>query len=265
MQAEGFKISIVTAAYNVEETIRDTLLSVARQTYKSVEHIIVDGASTDRTLEVVNEFDSSNTIVISEPDEGLYDAMNKGLRRATGDVVAFLNADDYFADANVLASVASAFEDRAIDCVFGNVVIVDNGQKQRARRYYKAPRRLRPSLRLGHMPPHPATFIRTRRLVDAGGFNTSYKICGDFEILVRLVQRGGISFSRLPKILSVMRMGGVSTSGLTSTRTINREMAQACRENGLSTHTLLIWCKYMFKWLQYVEKPPCGYGPPQSW
>jgi len=249
------KISIVTVSFNSEQTIQSTLKSVQGQTYENLEHLIIDGASTDRTLKIVKEFERENLSVISEPDRGIYDAMNKGIAKAKGDIIGFLNADDYFARSDAIELIVQSFNENPVDCVFGNVVFVNSTNLQRIKRFYPSPRWFKQALRFGHMPPHPATYVRRSRLLEIGGFNISFRIAADFDLLVRLLWNHKVPSQLLPKILVVMRTGGVSALGFRNTSVINAEMVKSCRNNGLLTHPILIWGKYLFKWTQMIWRP----------
>lgn len=256
------KISVVTVCRNAEASIADTLLSVQLQSHPFVEHIIIDGASSDRTLEIVQGFPNENLTVISEEDEGIYDAMNKGARLASGEVVCFLNADDYFSGPNVLAEVARQFQDQALDCLFGDMVVIkENGETKKVVRLYRAPSFPGLGLRWGHMPPHPAAFVRRDCLAKAGYFDTTYDITADYELLVRLLCLQKLPCGRMKKIVTVMRAGGVSSSGFSSTLKINQEILRSVRSNGLMIFPIMIWAKYLFKWLQLVSKPKLPLSP----
>lgn len=250
MSKETSKISVITVCYNAAKTISDTLLSVQLQTYSNVEHVIVDGHSTDNTVQIAQKFQRLDLVVVSEPDEGLYDAMNKGIRVASGEIVIFLNADDYLASPTVLTEAAEAFENARADCLFGNVLMIGSADDPRVFRHIKTSRFERLALRMGSMPPHPASFFRRQCLLEIGGFDTSYTIGSDFELLVRLFKVNGLVCRRLGKTITVMRVGGISTQGISSTRLINKEILRALRSNDSWSHPLLIWSKYLLKWTQ---------------
>ncbi len=230
------KFSVVTAVRNAANTIADSINSINVQTWKNVEHIVVDACSTDGTLDVIRSRSERAMSLISEPDSGVYDGFNKGLYRCSGDVISFLNADDFYIDKNVMADVARIFRDPKVDCVFGDVVYVDKNDVNRVVRRYDSGI-FRPSrIRLGVMPAHPATFVRSGLFDRLGAFNPSYEIGGDFEFIARALGRGRASYHYIHRALTVMRTGGISTRGISANWTITREIVRACRANGIETN-----------------------------
>lgn len=220
------KISVVTVCFNAEATIGATIASVAGQSWPDFEHLIIDGASRDGTADVVAAAAHSRLIFISEPDQGIYDAMNKGLASATGEYVVFLNADDFFASPDTLALVAAAAERTGADCIVGDTRFVD-GTGRPAGRIYST-WGFRPWwLRIGVMPPHPSFFARTALLREAGGFDLSYRISSDFDLVARLFIARRASWARVPRVLTHFRAGGVSTQGLAAKRKIGRETSRS--------------------------------------
>lgn len=250
------KISIITVCYNSEATIRDTIESVLAQSHPDVEHIIVDGASTDGTLQVIDEYRGRIAKVISEPDRGLYDAMNKGVQAASGDVIGILNSDDFLEDEHVVAHVADCFtEHAAVDMVFGDVVFVEPHDLNVVFRYYSSAH-FRPwKLRFGWMPPHPATFVRKEAYDRCGLYSLRYKIAADYEMFVRWLLKHKLRYRRIDRVMVRMRAGGVSTSGLKSSLLLNREIVGACRLNGVYTNLGLVLTKLPFKVLEFVRRP----------
>lgn len=249
------KISIVTICFNCEETIRDTIESVLSQSHTDTEYIIVDGLSTDSTMGIVNQYKNRISSIISEPDEGIYDAMNKGINAASGEIVSILNADDFFEDAHVLKQVVEAFEKhKNADMVFGDVVFSAVENLKKIVRYYSSKNFRRWKLRFGWMPPHPATFIKRKVYLKYGLFKLGYKIAADYEMFVRLLYVKQLNYCRIDSILVRMRIGGVSTSGLRNSILLNREIVKACRANGLYTNLLLVMSKLPFKLLELLPK-----------
>jgi glycosyltransferase involved in cell wall biosynthesis len=245
------RISVVTVCYNSEKTIRDTINSVLTQAYPNIEYIVVDGGSTDGTLSIIEEYEGRITKVISEPDSGIYDAMNKGVKAATGEIVGILNSDDFFEDETVLRRVASVFERRkSVDLVFGDVVFVKPDDVSSVVRYYGS-KNFRPwKLRFGWMPPHPSTFVRRTVYECHGLYSMAYKIAADYEIFVRWLLVEGLRYDRIDRVLVRMRAGGVSTSGLSSSIILNREIVWACKSNGIYTNLLYVLSKIPFKLLE---------------
>jgi len=252
------KISIITVCYNSDRTIRETIESVLSQSYRDVEYIIVDGASTDGTLSVIDEFSAKIDKVISEPDSGIYDAMNKGLAQATGEVVGILNSDDVFNDCEVIEDVAGAFRrGEDLDMVFGDVLFVQSDDLSKAIRYYSC-RNFRPwKLRFGWMPPHPGAFIRRSLYQRYGLYRQDYEIAADYEMFVRWFKARQVRFATVDRVLVRMRTGGVSTSGVRSSITLNREIVRACRTNGVYTNLAFVLSKVPFKLLELFRRPDC--------
>jgi glycosyltransferase involved in cell wall biosynthesis len=208
------KISIVTVCYNSELTIRDTIESVLSQNHSDIEYIIVDGDSKDGTMDIVREYRDKIDVVISEPDKGIYDAMNKGIRAASGDVIGLLNSDDFYNDDSVIRQLIECMEKAGADTVYADLVIVDAKDTERVVRYYDSstfrPRRLG----YGWMPAHP-TFMVKRELYETyGGFSLNYRIAADFEMVTRLLHTAGASYAYMPAVVIKIREGGASTSGL---------------------------------------------------
>ena len=241
------KVSLVTAAWNAEGTIAATIASALSQKGVDLEYIVIDGASTDGTTEIVRKAKDAapdrDFRFVSEPDRGLYDAINKGIRMATGDIVGILNADDTFEDDRTLADIAAAFDDSA-DAVYADIRFV-RGEK--TVRYYSA-KRWRPWMhRYGFMPPHPSVYIRRAVFERLGLYKTDYRISADFELMVRYFCRAGVRARYLPRCVVKMSPGGLSTSGLRSKILLNRENVKAERENGYRSCFAMMLPKYFFK------------------
>lgn len=248
------KISIITVAFNAAHTIADTLESVAGQTHSEIEHIVVDGASTDGTLDVVRRHGQRVARLISEPDHGIYDAMNKGIRLATGDVIGFLNADDMYPDTGVLARVSAVLEREKLDALFGDAEFVSSARPDQPVRRYRSERFRPDRIAWGWMPAHPTLFLRRRVYERFGMFRTDYRIAGDFELVARMFHGGTLRYRHLPEVLVRMRTGGVSTGGWRNTILLNREVLRACRENGIQTNLPKILSKYPAKLLEFLRR-----------
>jgi glycosyltransferase involved in cell wall biosynthesis len=248
------KVSIITVCFNSEATIRDTIDSVLGQDYPCIEYIIVDGASKDGTLEIVKGYGDKINIVISEPDKGIYDAMNKGIWAASGDVIGMLNSDDFYIDDSAVTQLINCMEGAATDTVYADLVMVDRKNTERVLRYYDSSIFRLERLRYGWMPAHP-TFIVKRELYETyGGFSLDYSIAADFEMVVRLLYVEGASYAYLPAVVIKMRVGGASTRGLKSSWVLNREIVRACRANGLKTSLPRVLLKVPAKLLGYLRK-----------
>jgi glycosyltransferase len=208
------KISVVTAVYNRQLTVGQALDSVLSQTYPAVESIVIDGASTDGTLAAVEPYRQRLGVLISESDQGIYDALNKGIKHATGDVVGFLHADDVFENSEVLAKVAAAFKDPAIDAVYGDLVYVQHHDISQVIRYWKSGEYDDVALSHGWMPPHPTFYVRRSVYERLGGFDTRYRIAADYDSILRFLAVGKIRAAYIPEVLVRMRAGGISNRSL---------------------------------------------------
>jgi glycosyltransferase involved in cell wall biosynthesis len=247
------KISVVTVAWNAAETIGETLRSVARQTWPEVEHVVIDGGSPDDTGAIVGREQRAGGIYVSEPDKGLYDAMNKGIARATGDVIGLLNADDHYSDEAVLERVSNLFEREGVDAVLGDAGFFRPESPDRIFRRYNSGWFRPGRLGWGWMPAHPAMFLTREAYERVGPYRTDYRIAADFEFVARAFGGHGLTYAYLPEILVRMRVGGLSTAGLSASRTILRESLRACRENGIYSNRLMLASKYPIKLLEYLR------------
>jgi len=252
------KLSLITVTYNAAAHLRTCIDSVLAQSYPDLEYIIVDGGSTDATAEIVQSYGGWIDVFLSEPDEGLYDAMNKGIALATGEVVGLLNADDCYASPQVLTMVMEQFATNPVDTVFGDLVYVPENDLERVVRYFPGRGFHHEQMRRGLMPPHPTFFARRSLYHQYGHFDTRYQICADFDLMVRWFHRHGVGYHYLPEVLVKMRTGGSSTRGLRSTVRINREMLQSLRENGVPSSLPRIYSKYLRKAWQLVQRPASG-------
>ncbi len=248
------KVSIVTVCYNAAATIADTLESIALQSFLDVENIVIDGASTDNTLEIVQRYAGRLTQVHSDPDHGVYDAMNKGLALASGEVIGFLNADDVYAGKDVLSRVMAIMEREGLDALLGDVEFFRPEDPARTVRRYRSARFTPDRIAWGWMPAHPALFLRRHVYERFGLFRTDYRIAGDFEFCARIFRDETLAFRSVPETLVRMRTGGISTGGWRSTLLLNREVMRACRENGIDTNMLKIFSKYPAKVLEFFVK-----------
>ena len=244
------RISVITATYNSGRTISDTLESVLRQTYSDVELIVVDGASHDDTMDVVRRYEprfGGRLRWTSEPDRGIYDAMNKGIARATGDVIGILNSDDFYTSDTVLERVAEAMAGGDVDAVYGDIHYVRDGDLHKCVRYYSSRPFRRGLMRLGFMPAHPSFYCRREVYERCGTFDTTYRVAADFENLLGLIYVNRIKTRYLPVDFVTMRTGGASTSGLSSHRQIMRDHLRALRSNGVWSCTPLLGLRYIYK------------------
>jgi glycosyltransferase involved in cell wall biosynthesis len=247
------KISVVTVSLNSADTIDDTLRSVATQTYPDVEHIIVDGVSQDGTLDIVKRYDHVARVV-SEPDQGVYDAMNKGIGLATGDAIGTLNADDVYADDQVAQRVAEVFEDSDVGACYADLYMVDRNDLQRVVRYWKARPFRRGLFSLGWVPAHSTFFVRREVYQEFGRFDLSYPIAADFELMLRLLEKHRVRTVNIPSIMVRMRLGGVSNRSLRNIFKGNCEILRAFRKNSVPISPLWPFSKPLVKALQHFKR-----------
>lgn len=256
MSKEGMVFSIIVPVRNAEASVSRTIESILSQRSQvAVELIVVDGDSTDGTLRQVERFGDQIDIVISEPDSGLYDAINKGIGSASGDVIGILNGDDAYAHPNVLSLYHEAFRNPDTDLVFADVVYFAASRPDVVRRLYSSAKFHPAKLRNGWMPPHPTVFLRKEAYEQVGCYQTDYEIAADFEFLVRALLVHRLSYARIDSVAVRMQLGGISTSGLRATYTLNKEIIRSCRENGIDTNWLRILSKYPAKFKEFLHRP----------
>ena len=259
------KISLITACYNSVGVIQTALDSIMAQTWQDIDYIVIDGGSTDGTQDVLREYEISfkgRMRWISEKDHGLYDAINKGIRLAVGEIVGLLNTDDFFSHSKVLENVATAFSDstkpgvtdRRLDAVYGDVCFVNPDNLSRIVRYYSGSP-FRPwMLRWGFMPPHPTFYCRREHFERLGIYSTNYLIGADYELLIRFLWHARICTSYLPGPMVVMRTGGKSTRSWKSNLILNQDIVRSCRTNGIYTNLAMLIPKYFYKIFELVRK-----------
>lgn len=247
------KISIITVVRNNEKTIKDAIESVLGQTYKNIEYIIIDGKSTDGTVEVIKSYENKISKFISEPDKGLYDAMNKGIKFSTGDVVGILNSDDFYINEFVIERVVKEFEEKKIDSLFADLVYVKSQNVNKIVRYYDSGYFNPSKFAYGWMPAHPTFFVKRSVYEKYGLFRTDLKTSADFDILARFLYTHKISYSYIKEVLVKMRLGGVSTS-ISSIWVNNIEQLKICRQNNIDTDIFKILSKYPSKLIGFIKK-----------
>lgn len=244
------KVSIITITFNSAKTIKDTLRSIDSQTYPDIEHIIIDGASKDDTLDIVKQY--PNVKVLSEPDKGIYDAMNKGVKMATGDIVGILNSDDFYPSNNIIQLVVDTFNRQRVDSIFGDVKFVAPDNLDKVTRYYSSANWQPEKFAYGYMPAHPSFFVKRDCYEKFGLFKTDYKISADYELLIRFLYVNRISYHYINQPLVTMRAGGVSNSSLKSIYVLNKEIIRGCRENGISTNFSKLSLKFFNKISEFI-------------
>lgn len=235
------KVSIITAVRNNRETIRDAIDSVYRQFHADIEHIVIDGASTDGTVNILDSCRDRIAVLVSEKDAGMYEALNKGIARATGDVIGFLHADDLFEDHRIVSRIALAFANPTVEAVYGDLVYVSRADTGRIIRRWRAGTFSRGKLAWGWMPPHPTFYARRSVYERLGTFDTSYRIAADYDCLLRFLGRGGIVPAYIPGVLVRMRMGGASNRSLANILQKSHEDYRALRSNGVGGMGALAW------------------------
>ena len=244
-------ISIITATYNSAATVKDTLECVASQDYAFIEHIIVDGLSKDDTLSIVSDYQHVSK-VISEKDKGIYDAMNKGVALATGDVIGILNSDDFYCSPNVISQVMAAFADPSVDAVYGDLHYVQQHNTEKITRRWKAGRFRATNFYFGWMPPHPAFFVRRSVYEKAGVFNTSLRSAADYELMLRVLLKHRMKAAYIPQVLVKMRAGGMSNATFKNRLRANQEDRKAWELNQLKPYFFTIWLKPVRKIFQFI-------------
>ena len=246
------KISIITVCYNSETTLRDTIKSVLSQDYSDIEYIIVDGESSDGTMSIIQEYNERIDTVISEPDKGIYDAMNKGIAIAAGDYIGILNSDDIFAHSHILSDIAKLINDNKYDGVYGDLVLVKKDNLSEVVRSYSSKNFKKWKIRFGLMLPHPTFYVKRSLFDKLGYYKLNYRVAADFELITRFLTKG-ISLVRNPDIMVKMRHGGISGNGFWWRVHQNFEIIRACKENGIYTNVFLIMLKLPIKLLSYIK------------
>jgi glycosyltransferase involved in cell wall biosynthesis len=253
------KISIITIAYNSEKTINNTLDSVLSQNYDNFEYIIIDGNSKDSTLYILESYRDLfskkfiNYIIVSENDNGIYDAMNKGIRMSSGDIIGILNSDDFYSNNSVLSEVVQQFNNTKTECVFADVRFVKNNDLGKTVRYYSSAKFNPKNFKYGFMPAHPTFFTFKKNYDKFGFYKIDYRIAADYELLVRFLYTHKLSYSYIPKALTIMRVGGVSTRSFISNYILNKEIVRCCNENGIKTNMCILFFKYFIKIFELIN------------
>ncbi len=247
------KISIITATYNSEKNITDCLASVAMQSYKNIEHIVIDGGSSDKTQEIIKSAPSVSKY-ISEPDKGLYDALNKGISLATGDVIGFLHSDDIFSSSDIIQKIADLFSKNNIHGFYGDLVFTSAVNQNQIVRSWKSKPFNHKNIKYGWMPAHPTLFLRKEIYEKYGMFDISFKIAGDYDFMIRIMKANQINLAYLPEIVTNMRMGGVSTGSFNDLITKSVEDMRALKNNGFKFPFLILAAKNLRKLPQLLKR-----------
>ena len=248
------KVSVITVCLNAYNTLHRCLDSVKNQNYQEIEQIIVDGRSTDGTQKIIESYKKNINKIIIEKDKGIYDAMNKGLRNATGEIVCFLNSDDFYSSKNIISYVVQKFKEENIDVFAGDVAFFKKNNESKIIRKFSSSVFAPEKMKYGLMPAHPALFLRRELVNKIGFFKENYKIAGDFEFMLRIFKNINIKYLYQPKIIVHMQIGGISTRGIKSYLLSNKEILRACKENNVKTNFLNIFLRYFYKIKELIVK-----------
>ena len=243
------KVSIITATYNSVKTIIDTIESVNNQDYENIEHIIIDGGSKDNTLELIKNTPNRVVKIVSEPDKGIYDAMNKGIA-----LIGILNSDDFYTSSNVISDIVSIFLQGKYDGIYGDLEYVNEKDTNKVIRYWKSKPYIKGLFKKGWHPAHPTFFVKKEVYDKFGNFNLKYKIGADYEIMLRFIEKNKIRVGYIPKVLVRMRIGGASNQSIKNIIKANKECYNAWKDNDLSISPIVFILKPLSKILQYLRK-----------
>ncbi len=235
------KISVITAVFNRRDTLADAVSSLQAQTHTDFEHVVMDAGSTDGSLELLNELADPRMVLTSEPDNGIYDALNKGLKRASGDVIGLMHSDDVFASPSVLELVAHAFKDAEVDAVYGDLQYVSASDPDRIIRHWTAGEFSASKLKRGWMPPHPSLYVRKSVIERWGDYDTSFQIAADYDAILRWFGKGRIRAKYVPEVFVKMRVGGESNRSVERILQKSREDYRALRSNAVGGVMALAW------------------------
>jgi len=248
------RVSIITVVWNNKETIKDAIDSVLDQTYKDIEYIIIDGASTDGTVDIVKSYGDKITKFISEPDKGLYDAMNKGIALATGDIVGILNSDDMYASSDIIEKIVYEFENKNIDSLYGDLVYVSENDTSKVVRYWKSKEYKKGLFQKGWHPAHPTFFVKKEIYNRYGVFNINFKIAADYELMLRFLEKYQITSSYINEIFVKMRLGGASNQSIKNIIKANLESYRAWKINELYINPFVFLLKPLSKIKQFLKR-----------
>lgn len=250
--SELLKISVITACFNSEATIGEAIATLKRQSWDNIEHVVIDGLSQDATVEIASKTLGDGDVLVSEKDQGIYDALNKGIQHASGDVVGFLHSDDLYANNEVLAKVARCFDDPRVGAVYGDLQYVNAVSPDKVIRHWRSGVFSVGKLKRGWMPPHPTFFMRRDLYRELGGFDLSYRIAGDYDSLLRYLSSEKVKAAYLPEVLIKMRVGGASNGSVKQIIRKSREDISAMRKNGINP-LIALPCKNLSKLPQFFS------------
>lgn len=247
------KISIITVVYNNERTIREAINSVLKQTYSDIEYVIIDGNSIDKTVQLINEYSDQLGYFISEKDMGIYDAMNKGIKAATGEVIGILNSDDLYRDTTVIGTVMNEFiQNPTLDIVYGDLVYVKNSNVDKVVRYWKSNSYYKNFFETGNVPPHPSLFVKREVYEQVGYFDLNYKLAADYEFMLRMFKKFDFKSKYINKVIVKMRLGGATNQSYSNIKRQNIEILNAWKNNNLNAPFLLMPLRLLKRLLQFI-------------
>lgn len=253
--SKNMKLSIITATYNSSQTIRDCMASVASQDYPELEHILVDGHSSDDTLAIIKEWEGQDHLRwVSEPDLGIYDALNKGVAMAEGDIVGFVHSDDMLSNPSIISEIVLRFKNEQVDGVYGDLLYVDKSNSDKVIRVWKSCGFQPKLLGQGWMPAHPTLFLKKEVYLKYGNFDLTYKIAADYDFMLRVLKNTELRFSYLPKVISKMRIGGASNRSISNILQKSREDFRAIKSNSLSYPIWVLLVKNLSKIPQFIKR-----------
>ncbi len=248
------KISVITATYNSEQSILSALDSISTQNYKNVELVVIDGASKDNTITKIKEIFTGDLKIISEKDNGIYDALNKGIATATGDVIGFVHSDDFLASKEILSKIAKIFQEEKVDGVYGDLQYVNKEDTSTVIRYWKSEIFKPELLKKGWMPAHPTLFLKKEIYEKYGLFNLDYNIAADYDLMLRIFSDTTLKFSYLPEVITKMRVGGASNRSLKNIKLKSTEDLRALKANGIKNPIKVLAYKNFSKLGQFIGK-----------
>ena len=241
------KLSIITVVYNNKFTIKDAISSVFEQTYEEIEYIIIDGGSKDGTKEILYEEHQKYTILVSESDNGIYDAMNKGIRLASGEIIGILNSDDIYASNFILSNISNILIYNDVDALYGDVTYFNGFDPENYSRYFSSACFTPSRLKWGLMPAHTSLFFKSSVFEKYGYYKIDYKIAADFEFICRVFKNKNFKYLYFNKVLIRMKFGGLSTKNILSKFIIQKEILRACNENKIITNHAILMLRFLFK------------------
>ena len=248
------KISIITVVYNNERTIKEAIESVFSQSYSEIEYVIIDGNSIDNTVDIINQYKSQLGYFVSERDYGIYDAMNKGIKASTGDVIGILNSDDLYQDPTVLQTIMDQFNnDLNLDIVFGDLVYVKNDNTDKVIRYWISSPYFGKYFEFGNVPPHPSLFVKRKVYEEAGCFNVNFKLAADYEFMLRIFKKHNFKSHYVNKIIVKMRLGGATNQSFSNIKKQNIEIINAWKNNNLKAPFFLMPFRIIKRLVQFFQ------------